>query len=434
MKKVKVYVAMGTDILHHGHINIIETARRFGEITIGLMTDKALANYKRLPLLSYEQRKKIIENVKGVAEVIPQDTLDYTSNLRKIKPDYVVHGTDWRTGLQKEIRAKVIEVLNEWGGKIIEPEYTQDVSSTMLASQLNSIGTTPELRLSRLRKLIELKPIVRILEVHNGLTGRIVETVNVAENGEIREFDGMWVSSLTDSTSRGKPDIELVDLTSRLLTIDQIFDATTKPLMFDGDTGGLIEHFVYTVKTLERLGVSAVVIEDKIGPKRNSLYGTEVRQKQDSIKNFSKKISAGKKAQVTDDFMIIARIESLILKKGLKDAITRAKAYIKAGADAIMIHSKEKDPAEILSFCREYKKFKNRVPLVAVPTTYSTITENELSKEGVNIVIYANHLLRSAYPSMVKVAEIILKNQRCYETEEYCISVNEILNLIPGGK
>ena len=430
----KVYVAMGTDILHHGHINIIETARSFWEITIGLMTDKALANYKHLPLLSYEQRKKIIENVKGVVKVVPQDTLDYTANLRKIKPDYVVHGTDWRTGIQKEIRARVIELLNEWGGKIIEPEYTQDVSSTMLINQLNSIGTTPELRLRKLRKLIGLKSIVRVLEVHNGLTGRIVETVKVAEDGNIREFDGMWVSSLTDSTSRGKPDIELVDLTSRLHTIDQIFDATTKPLMFDGDTGGLIEHFVYTVKTLERLGVSAVIIEDKIGPKRNSLYGTDVRQKQDSIKNFSRKISAGKKAQVTEDFMIIARIESLILKKGMKDAIARAKAYIKAGADAIMIHSKEKDPAEIVSFCREYKKIKNRMPLVAVPTTYSTITENELSKEGVNVVIYANHLLRSAYPSMVKVAEIILKNQRCYEAEEYCISVNEILNLIPGGK
>ena len=430
----KVYAAMGTDILHHGHINIIETARRFGDITIGLMTDKALANYKRLPLLSYEQRKKIIENVKGVVKVVPQDTLDYTANLRKIKPDYVVHGTDWRTGDQKEIRAKVIELLKEWGGKIIEPEYTKDVSATMLINQLNSIGTTPELRLSKLRKLIELKPIVRILEVHNGLTGRIVETAKVNEDGSMREFDGMWVSSLTDSTSRGKPDIELVDLTSRLHTIDQIFDATTKPLMFDGDTGGLIEHFVYTVKTLERLGVSAIVIEDKIGPKRNSLYGTDAYQKQDSIKNFSKKISAGKKAQVTDGFMIIGRIESLILKKGLKDAITRAKSYIKAGADGIMIHSKEKDPGEILSFCREYRKIKNRVPLVAVPTTYSTITENELSKEGVNVVIYANHLLRSAYPSMVKVAEIILKNQRCHEAEEFCIPVNDILNLIPGGK
>src|SRR3989338_2821543 len=430
----KVYVAMGSDILHDGHINIIETARSFGEITIGLMTDKALANYKHLPLLSYEQRKKIIENVKGVVKVVPQDTLDYTANLRKIKPDYVVHGTDWRTGIQKEIRARVIELLNEWGGKIIEPEYTQDVSSTMLINQLNSIGTTPELRLRKLRKLIGLKSIVRVLEVHNGLTGRIVETVKVAEDGNIREFDGMWVSSLTDSTSRGKPDIELVDLTSRLHTIDQIFDATTKPLMFDGDTGGLIEHFVYTVKTLERLGVSAVIIEDKIGPKRNSLYGTDVMQEQDSIENFSKKISAGKKSQVNDNFMIIARIESLILKKDVKDAINRAKAYIQAGADGIMIHSKEKDPEEVLNFCKEYAQIKNRVPLVAVPTTYSTITEEELSNAGVNVVIYANHLLRSAYPSMVKVAQTILHNQRAHEAEQHCMPINDILDLIPGGK
>lgn len=430
----KVYVSMGTDIIHHGHINIIETARKLGEVTIGLMTDKALASYKRVPLLSYEQRKKIIENVKGVKNVIPQDTPDYTTNLRKLKPDYVVHGTDWKDGALKQIRVQVIDVLKEWGGKIVEPEYTKDTSATQLIDQLNKIGTTPELRLKKLRKLIELKPIVRILEVHNGLTGRIVETARVIDGEHVREFDGMWVSSLTDSTSRGKPDIELVDLTSRLYTVDQIFDVTTKPLIFDGDTGGLIEHFIYTAKTLERLGVSSIIIEDKIGPKRNSLYGTDVVQKQDSIENFSKKISAGKKAQVNDDFMIIARIESLILKKGIDDAITRAKAYIEAGADGIMIHSKEKNPQEILDFCRKYGKLQNKVSLVAVPTTYSTITEKELSNAGVNVVIYANHLLRSAYPSMVKVAKTILKNQRAHEAEEHCMPISDILDLIPGGK
>ena len=429
-----VYVTMSTDIIHHGHIHVIEDARKLGDVTVGLLTDKAIASYKRLPLLSYEQRKKIMENIKGVKNVIPQETLDYVPNLKKLKPDYVVHGTDWRTGVQKQTRARVIEALKEWGGKLVEPEYTRDVSSTQLAAQMNEIGTTPEIRLKKLRRLLELKPIVRIMEVHNGLTGRIVETTKIVDEDTMKEFDGMWASSLTDSTSKGKPDIELVDLTSRLNTIDQIFDVTTKPMIVDGDTGGLVEHFVYTVKTLEREGVSAIVIEDKIGPKRNSLFGTEVEQKQDTIENFCKKISAGKRAQVNDDFMIIARIESLILKQGLEDALKRAKAYIDAGADGIMIHSKEKDPKEVLDFCKEYKKLENRVPLMAIPTTYSTITEQELVDAGVNIVIYANHFLRSAYPSMLKVAETILENQRCHEANEYCLPIKDVLTLIPGGK
>ena len=430
----KVYVAMGTDIMHHGHINIIEEARKLGEVTIGLLTDEAIATYKRLPLLSYEQRKKIIENIKGVKNVVPQETLDYIPNLKKLKPDYVVHGTDWREGIQKKTRERVIEALKGWNGKLVEPEYTKGISSTQIINDMLEIGTTPQIRLKKLRKLLELKPLVRILEVHNGLTGRIVEKTKVVNGEEVREFDGMWQSSLTDSTSKGKPDIEIVDLTSRLQTIDQIFEVTTKPMLVDGDSGGLTEHFIYTVKTLERLGVSAVIIEDKIGPKRNSLFGTDVQQQQDTIENFSRKISEGKKAQVTEDFMIIARIESLILKNGGKDALTRAKAYIKAGADGIMIHSKEKDPKEILDFCREYKKLNDKVPLVAVPTTYNSITEKDLIKAGVKIVIYANHLLRSAYPAMVKTAESILKNHRCLEADKLCLPVSEILTLIPGGK
>lgn len=430
----KVYVAMSTDIIHHGHVNIIEVARNLGEVTVGLLTDKAIASFKRVPLLTYEQRKKIVENIKGVKEVIPQETLDYVPNLKKLRPDYVVHGTDWRTGVQKQIRQRVTETLKEWGGQLIEPDYTEGVSSTQLITEMLEVGTTPEARLKKLRRLLELKPLVRIMEVHNGLTGRIVEKTKVVEGDAIREFDGMWESSLTDSISKGKPDIEYVDITSRVHTINQILDVTTKPMVVDCNSGGLAEHFVYTVKTLERLGVSAVIIEDKVGLKRNSLFGADVEQTQDTIENFCKKISAGKKAQVTDAFMVIARIESLILKKGVEDALERAKAYIEAGADGIMIHSKEKEPKEILDFCKEYNKFENRVPLVAVPTTYNTITEEELMKAGVNIVIYANHLLRSAYPTMVKTAEMILRNHRCYETEEMCLPVSDILTLIPGAK
>jgi len=430
----KVYVGMSADIIHHGHLNVIMVARKLGEVTVGLLTDEAFAGYKRLPFLTYDQRKIIVENIYGVKEVIPQETLDYTPNLRKLKPDYVVHGDDWRTGVLKWVREKVIETLEEWGGKIVEPPYTKGVSSTQLYESLLKIGTTPEIRMRLFRRLLQTKPLVRILEAHNGLTGLIVENTKVEKDGAIREFDGVWISSLTDSTAKGKPDIEFVDLTSRLNTIDQILGVTTKPLIVDGDTGGATEHLPYVVRTLERLGVSAIMIEDKIGLKKNSLFGTDVEQRQDTKENFANKISVAKKAQVTDDFLIIARIESLILKKGMDDAFKRAATYIDAGADAIMIHSKEKDPEEVLEFCEGYSQFENKVPLVVVPSTYSVIYEEELMSAGVNIVIYANHLLRSAYPTMVEVAKTILLNERCYETNDICMPLEELLTLIPGGK
>jgi len=430
----KVYVAMSADLIHPGHLNIINEARKYGEVIIGLLTDKAIASYKRLPFLSYEQREIIVKNIKGVSQVIPQETLDYVPNLKKIKPDFVVHGDDWRTGVQKEVRERVINTLKEWDGKLIEPKYTPGISSTKLNVGLREIGTTPGIRLKRLRRLLEAKELVRILEVHNGLSGLIVEHTQIKRNNVLKEFDGMWLSSLTVSTVKGKPDIGCVDFTSRMNTINEILEVTTKPIIFDGDTGGLTEHFVFMVRSLEREGVSAVIIEDKIGLKKNSLFGTDVKQTQDSIENFSEKITCGKKAQVTDDFMIIARIESLILRAGLEDALKRAKAYIAAGADGIMIHSKEKKPDEILRFCKEYKKFKSKVPLVAVPTTYNQITETELKKAGIRIVIYANQLLRSAYPAMMKTAETILENERALEAEKMCMPVSEILTLIPGSK
>ena len=428
-----VYLAMSADIIHHGHINVISEARKLGEVTVGMLTDEVIASYKRVPVLGFEQRKKIVENLKGVKRVIPQNTLDYVPNLLQLKPDYVVHGDDWRTGIQKEIRKRVIETLKQWGGELVEVEFTKGVSISKLDQVLKEIGTTPQLRINRLRKLLEVKPLVRIMEAHNGLTGLIVEKLKVSINETVKQFDGMWVSSLCDSTVKGKPDIELVDFTSRLNTINDILEVTTKPIILDGDTGGQVEHFVYFVKSLERLGISAVIIEDKIGLKKNSLFGTDVLQQQDSIENFSLKISRGKQAQVTDDFMVIARIESLILNAGLKDALRRAHAYIEAGADGIMIHSKKSQPVEIMQFCEEYQKFNNKVALVAVPTTYNMVRESELAEAGFNIVIYANHLLRSAYPAMLNTAKSILENERTYECEQGCMSINEILTLIPGG-
>ncbi|MBS3156583.1 phosphoenolpyruvate mutase [Candidatus Woesearchaeota archaeon] len=430
MEPKKVYIGMCADLLHHGHINIIKEGAKLGDVTIGLLTDEAMATYKRLPLLEFEQRKAIVENLKGVKEVIPQPTLDYVPNLRAFKPDFVVHGDDWKTGVQRKTRERVIETLKEWGGQLIEPAYTKDISSTKLNKGLKEMGITPEMRMKKLKRLIKAKPMIRILEAHNGLTGLIVENTKVEKDGKIEEFDGIWISSLTDSAAKGKPDIEYVDFTSRLNTINEILEVTTKPIILDGDSGGLTEHFTFMVKTLERLGVSAVIIEDKIGLKQNSLEENGNAQEQDSIQNFARKISEGKKSQVTDDFMIIARIESLITGKGLEDALNRAKAYINAGADCIMIHSKEKTPDEILEFCREYDKFENKIPLVAVPSTYSQISERELIEAGVDIVIYANHLIRSAFPAMVKTAESILLNQRAHEVEEKCVPISTFLDLI----
>ena len=434
MEKKTVYVGMSADIIHPGHLNIIKEASKLGRVIVGVLTDEAIASYKRLPYLNYEQRALVVKNLKGVDEVIPQTTLDYRPNLEKIRPDYVVHGDDWKEGVQKETRQKVIEKLAEWGGKVIDIPYTQGISSSKLNQKIKEIGTTPEIRQKRLRRLIEAKPIVRICESHSGLTGLIIENTFVEVNGQKKEFDGMWSSSLTDSTSKGKPDIEAVDLTTRLHDLNDALECTTKPVIFDGDTGGKIEHFVFTVRTLERLGISAVIIEDKIGLKKNSLFGTDAIQTQDSIEHFCEKIHAGKQAQIAPDFMIIARIESFIAGKGLDDAIERANAYIAAGADGIMIHSKDKSGEDIKAFCKELRKNHPSIPIVVVPTTYNHITEDELAEWGVNVVIYANHMLRSAYPAMVNTAKSILANGRSYEANDLCMPVKEILELIPGTK
>lgn len=432
-KEKVVYVGMRADLIHDGHIDIINTARKLGKVVVGLLTDEAIASYRKVPLLKYEQRKKIVENITGVERVIPQATLDYVQNLKKIKPDFIVHGDDWKTGVQREARERVIRAIKEWGGKLIEPHYPFKTSTTSLVNYALEDGVSSSFRMAQLRRLLEVKAILRILETHNGLTGLIAEKVKVVKNGKTIEFDGMWESSLTDSASKGKPDTSAVDVTSRIQTIEQILEVTTKPIIVDGDNGGLPEHFIFTVKSLERLGISAVIIEDKVGAKRNSLFGTDVEQSQDTIEDFFEKINRGKKAQVTNDFMIIARIESLILKKGLKDALRRAKAYIEAGADGIMIHSKEKTPDEVFQFCHQYKKFRYRVPLVAVPSTYSGVKEKELIKAGIRIVIYANQLLRSSYPAMVKTAETILKYGRAKEADKYCLPIDEVLRLIPNA-
>lgn len=435
MKKEKtVYVAMSADLIHVGHLNIINIASKYGKVIIGLLTDRAIASYKRVPIMEYKDRYQIISSIKGVNNVIPQQTHDYVSNLKKLKPDFIVHGDDWKIGVQKKIRERALKTIKKWGGKLIEPKYTDRISSTKLGNLKKEIGTTPDIRRKSLKRLLDSKDYVRFLDIHNGLSALIVENTKVSVGNKIEEFDGMWGSSLTSSTAKGKPDIEAIDLTERLQLLNEVLEITTKPIIYDGDTGGKPEHFAFTVKTLERLGVSAVIIEDKTGLKKNSLFGTEVKQTMASISSFSKLIKAGKQAKVTDEFMIIARLESLILNRGMKDAINRARAYINAGADGIMIHSRNRNPSEIFEFCKMYNKFKNRKPLVVVPSSYSHIKEEKLVKSGANIIIYANHLMRSVYPNMVKTAESILKYKRSLEAEKNLISIKTILELIPGTK
>jgi len=430
-----VYVSLIADLLHTGHIKVLKKAAEMGNLTVGLLTLEACGELNDVPYLNYDYRKDVLENIALIKEIIPQKNASYKENLLRIKPNYVVHGDDWKINHQKKYRQEVIELLKSWGGELIEIPYTQNINDLRIKDEMTKLGITTTARQSRLRHLIDAKPIVKILEVHNALSGLIVENAReTLDNGEIITFDGMWSSSLTDSTSKGKPDIEAVDTTARLTTINEIFEVTTKPMIYDADTGGKPEHFEFTVRSLERTGVSAAIIEDKTGLKKNSLFGTEVPQIQDSIENFCHKIRVGKKAQITKDFMIIARIESLILEQGMDDALKRAAAYVEAGADGVMIHSRKKDPSEIFEFIDTFRKKDKVTTIVVVPTAFNTVLSDEFAERGANVVIYANHMLRSAYPSMMKVAKSILKNKRSLEAESDCMSIKEILNFIPGTK
>jgi len=430
----KVYVSLIADLLHAGHIKVLKEAEKYGEVIVGLLTSTAINELNDTAYLKYQQRLDVIKNLSMVSEVVEQNTASYKDNLMQMKPDFVVHGDDWKDGKQSKYRQEVIGLLGEWGGELIEVEYSSDISDKNLKNQLMKLGVTTVHRLGRLRQLIQNKPIVRILEAHNALSALIAENTVVERNGEDVSFDGVWSSSLTDATAKGKPDIEAIDMTSRINAVNDVFEVTTKPMIFDADTGGKTEHFEFTVKSLERTGVSAVVIEDKTGLKKNSLFGNDVSQTQDSIENFCDKISRGKAVQISDDFMIVARIESLILEAGMEDALIRAEAYIKAGADGIMIHSRHKDPAEIMEFMQKFRATDAITPVVVVPTSFNSVTVEEFIEMGVNVVVTANHMLRAAYPAMLNVAKSVLENGRSLEAEPDCMSIKEILEFIPGTK
>ena len=426
----KVYTCFCTDLIHDGHLNIIREAQNYGEVIVGVLSDKAMIKFNKFPTVTFEERIKLVKNIKGVSKVIIQEDVMYDKVIEEIKPDYIIHGDNWCNGHMKAIRNNVVNLMNKIGGKVIDVPYTKSERTLLLDAKNEMKRSMPEYRRKRLRELLNLRDIVKAIEVHSGLTGLIAEKTIVENDGELDQFDAMWISSLCDSTAKGKPDIELVDMTSRFRTISDVMEVTTKPIIFDGDTGGLIEHFVYTVRSLERMGVSAVIVEDKIGLKKNSLFGTEVKQAQDTIEHFCEKIQAGKRVQLSDDFMIIARIESLILEQGIKDALNRAHAFVEAGADGIMIHSRKKDPAEILDFCDKFRTVNKNTPIVVVPSSFNTVTEFELAKHGVNIVIYANQLTRAAFPAMENVAKDILKYHRAKEVDDRLMPIKQIISLI----
>lgn len=425
-----VYTCFCTDVIHQGHLNVIEHARAYGKVVIGALSDEVLIRYNKFPTISLDQRIRMYEALDGVDRVIVQDSIMYDEVIGKLRPDYVVHGDNWKEGPEAAIRENVKSLLAAYGGELVEVPYTRNPEVREIDRQLKEKLAMPEYRRKRLKQLIQICPIVKAIEVHSGITGLIAEKTVVEHNGRLDQFDAMWISSLCDSTAKGKPDIEIVDMTSRFRTIDDVTEVTTKPIIFDGDTGGLTEHFVYTVRTLEKMGVSAIIIEDKTGLKKNSLFGTEVPQTQDTIENFSAKIRAGKKAQLTPDFMIIARIESLILERGMEDALERACAFTAAGADGIMIHSRKKDPAEIFEFCGRFRERDPLTPIVVVPSSFNTVTEEELASHGVNIVIYANQLTRSAFPAMQKTAQDILRYHRAKEVDDRLMPIKQIITLI----
>ena len=426
----KVYVGLAVDIIHEGHINILKIANKLGDVIVGLLTDEAIASYKNIPNLDYKRRKIIIQNIRYVKKVIPQNTLSYVPNLNLIRPDFVVHGDDWKSGVQKKTRSDVIKTLKKWSGKLIEPKYTKNISSTIIKNKIYEISSLPQNRVSRLKRLLVSKKIVRILESHNSLTGLIIENLKIKKNKLDIEFDGMWSSSLTDSATKGKPDNSSLDFSSRISSLNDMMDSTTKPLVFDADNGGMIEHLPFLIRSLERSGSSAIIIEDKIGLKKNSLFKNQKDTKQDKPNLFAKKIQKICNSRQSKDFMVIARIESFILGKGLSDALKRAEIYSKAGADAILIHSKEKTPKQIFNFAKKFRKSKNFIPLVSVPSTYSKVYEKELIKNGFKVVIYANQLLRAAYPAMQNAAKSILEKSRAFEIDKKIIPIKEIINLI----
>ena len=420
-KEKTVYVGITGDIIHPGIINIIQKGAKYGRLIVGLLSNEAIATHKRIPYLTYEQRKAVIENIKGVSEVVPQEEWSYVPNLLKLKPDYIIHGDDWKTNYLKGIREEVFEVMKKIGGEVIEIPYTKGINSSQLFESTTNNGITAVQRLQSLRQLMNYKPIIRIMEANSGLSGLIIENLKVEKEDGIQRFDGIFIN-LLDSNPLGISEQESSTFTSKLNTVTDILECTTKPIIYGGYTSDNYENVTFTIEKLELMGISAIIIEDKFKNKQELCNEDE----------FCLKIKEGKKAQTNPDFMIIAGIKELILGKNIDDALKKALTSIKAGADGILISSNQKNGDDIKEFCLKLRKENKNIPIVLIPTAYDQFTEKEFAEWGANIIIYVDYLKKATYPAMKKCAETILKSERSLEVNEMCMPIKEILNLIPG--
>ena len=420
-KEKTVYVGITGDMIHPGIINIIQQGAKYGRLIVGLLSNEAIATHKRIPYLTFEQRKAVIENIKGVSEVVPQEDWSYVPNLLKLKPDYIIHGDDWKTNYLKGIREEVFDVMKKIGGEVIEIPYTKGINSSQLFESTTNNGITAVQRLKSLRQLMNYKPIIRIMEANSGLSGLIIENLKIEKEDGIQRFDGIFIN-LLDSNPSGVSEQESSNFMLKLNTVTDILECTTRPIIYGGYTSDNYENITFTIEKLELMGISAIIIEDKF---KNT-------QELCNEEEFCLKIKEGKKAQINPDFMIIAGIEELILGKSMDDALKKALASIKAGADGILISSNQKNGDDIKEFCSKLRKENKNIPIVLIPTTYNQFTEKELGEWGANIIIYADYLKKVTYPAMKKCAETILKSERSLEVNEMCMPIKEILNLIPG--
>ncbi len=403
-----VYVGMSADLVHPGHINLLREAASLGRVTVGLLTDRAISSYKRMPFLTFEQRRAVIEHIAFVTAVVPQDTLDYTDNLRLLRPDFVVHGDDWRNGVQAQTRRRVLDVLREWGGTLVEPPYTEGISSTALRMAAMDIGFAPGVRQRRLRRMLDCKPLVRVMQAHDGLSAHIVDRLEETTQGAPREYDAIWVDSLAGAPIRGKPDPLPFDLSSRLVTLHEILDATTKPLICNAGGAGHAAGVTAAVRTLERIGVSAIVIDTEVTDRRAVPAMAASAPPQDDMAAFIREIAAARDARVTPDFMIIARINDRTRDCGADRMMARAAAGVDAGADAVMCDSDPVNPDGIFDLCRRYRRLMNGHPLLVGLSGTEGLQEHDLASAGASMVVYTDTLLRAAREAMISAASQVL--------------------------
>jgi len=398
-----VYVGMVGDMLHVGHINILKTAARLGRVTVGVLTDRAVVGYKRLPLLAFEDRVRVVESIADVAAVVPQKTLSYVENLRALRPDYVVHGDDWRYGDQvSRARAEVIATLGEWGGELVEVAYTKGISSTAIHRSGAADALFSGTRQGRLRRLLAAKPTLRIVEAHSGLSAKIAAEVRGPDGAT--GFDAVWQSGLTDAIHRGKSDGGAVDRGRRLQAVEEILDAGPLPLIYDGRAAGRPETVFDLTRALDKAGVSALCLGDRSDPDRT---GPEM-----SPAETVAQIEAVRAACPTGAVMAISRIVVAAPGNGgsgaLDRALDRALALLEAGSDAVMFDSAADTAEPILDIAARLRRQRRDVPLFAAQSDRWGAPIHRFENAGIDAVVYETHLLRATVAPMRRAATALL--------------------------